>query len=353
MFLNLVLCLNLWFFWWVDLAEEFRMPSLNACPSLSKNGSETELFTGIFWLESLNSIVQDPSCQITDIEYWSAKSFPRISGVPMPLTTYASTLILMKPSGVWKYKSISTYPEMDAFPVTWTKLTYCPCWSLMGVCISESDFCKIRVMSDPESIMTLVRFLSRKLTVAGTWAAEEPRKEHPRGRAWYFLDSTSGLDLGELLEIEWWTLANSWARHLLAFKIQFFRKTSVATVATLVLVYALLFPSARCLADVWRNSKYFRLPYHVELVWHHVLAVPHIIATGLPEYHPFGWFLVVVPSLLLRYSCRCVCWQFLQAWNTSCISPSCQERSCRSCTAWWIFSSDTLECQSSFPSWMG
>ena len=89
----------------------------------------------------------------------------------MPLTTYASTLILTGPSGVWKYKSILTYPEMDAFPVTWTKLTRCPCQSLMGVCISESDFCELRVMSDPESIITLVRFLSRKLTVAGTWVA--------------------------------------------------------------------------------------------------------------------------------------------------------------------------------------
>ena len=86
----------------------------------------------------------------------------------MPVTTYASTLILTGPSGVWKYESISTYPEMDAFPVTWTRLTHCPCRSLMGVCISESDFCEIRVMSDPESIITLVRFLSRKLTVAGT-----------------------------------------------------------------------------------------------------------------------------------------------------------------------------------------
>ena len=52
--------------------------------------------------------------------------------------------------------------------MTWTKLTRGPCRSLMGVCISESDFCEMRVMSDPESIITLVRFLSRKLMVAGT-----------------------------------------------------------------------------------------------------------------------------------------------------------------------------------------
>ena len=67
------------------------MQSLNACPSSSKNGGETELFTGILRLESPNSIVQDPSWRITDIEYWSAKSFPRINGVLMPLTTYALT----------------------------------------------------------------------------------------------------------------------------------------------------------------------------------------------------------------------------------------------------------------------
>ena len=106
------------------------------------------------------------SCKILPGE--STKSFPKINGVLMPLTTCALTLILMGPSGVWKYKSILTYPEMDTFPMTWTRLTCCPCRSLMRVCISESDFCKIRVMSDLESIITLVRFLSRKLTVAGT-----------------------------------------------------------------------------------------------------------------------------------------------------------------------------------------
>ena len=140
--LNLVFHLNLWFFQWVDLAEEFRTRSLNACPSSSKNGGETELFTGILQLESPNSIAQDPSWRITDIEYWSAKSFPRINGVLMPLTTYASTLILTGPSRVWKYKSISTYPEMDAFPVTWTKLTCCPCRSLMGVAFRRVIFAK-------------------------------------------------------------------------------------------------------------------------------------------------------------------------------------------------------------------
>ena len=124
----------------------------------------------------------------------------------MPLTTYASTLILMGPSRVWKYKSILTYLEMEAFPVTWTKLNHCPCQSLMGVCISESDFCEIRVMSDPALIITLVRFLLRKLMVARTWAAWEPRKEHPWGHSWCFLISTSGLEPGDLSKIEWWTL---------------------------------------------------------------------------------------------------------------------------------------------------
>ena len=55
----------------------------------------------------------------------------------MPLTTYASTLILMGPCKVWKYESISTYPEMDTFPVTWTKLTRGPCQSLMGFAIQR------------------------------------------------------------------------------------------------------------------------------------------------------------------------------------------------------------------------
>ena len=109
---------------------------------------------------------------------------------------------------------------MDTFPVTWTKLTRCPCRSLMGFCISESDFCKIRVMSDPELIITLVRFLSRKLMVAWTWAAWEPRKEHPGGHAWCFFTSTSGLEPGELFEIEWWTLAISQARCLWVFRFK-------------------------------------------------------------------------------------------------------------------------------------
>ena len=76
----------------------------------------------------------------------------------MPLTTYASTLILTGPSGVSKYESILTYPEMEAFLVTWTELTCCPCQSLIGICISESHFCKTRVMSDSVSIITLVGF---------------------------------------------------------------------------------------------------------------------------------------------------------------------------------------------------
>ena len=73
---------------------------------------------------------------------------------------------------------------------------------------------------DPESIITLVRFLSRKLMVAGTWAAWEPRKEHPGGCAWCFLNSTSRLNPEELLEIEWWTLAISQARRLRVFRFR-------------------------------------------------------------------------------------------------------------------------------------
>ena len=51
---NLVLRLNLWFFRWVNLAEEFRMRSLNSCPSLSKNGSETEQ---VFWFKGILGVV--------------------------------------------------------------------------------------------------------------------------------------------------------------------------------------------------------------------------------------------------------------------------------------------------------
>ena len=109
---------------------------------------------------------------------------------------------------------------MEAFPMIWTRLTCCPCWSLIGVCISESDFCKMRVMSDPESIIILVRFLLRKWTVAGAWSAWEPRKEHPGGHAWCFFSSTSGLELAGLLEIEWWTLAISRVRCLQVFQFK-------------------------------------------------------------------------------------------------------------------------------------
>src|SRR6202453_3713393 len=58
------------------------------------NGGDTELFTGILRSESLNSMKQVPSCRITEMEYWSAKSFPKINRVLMPFTTLASTFIL-------------------------------------------------------------------------------------------------------------------------------------------------------------------------------------------------------------------------------------------------------------------
>ena len=85
--LNLVFHLNLWFFWWIDWVDKFRTCSLKACPSSSRNRGDTELFMDILWLESPNSIKQVPSYWITKIGYWSAKSFPKINGVLMPLTT--------------------------------------------------------------------------------------------------------------------------------------------------------------------------------------------------------------------------------------------------------------------------
>ena len=76
----------------------------------------------------------------------------------MPLTTWASTFILTGPSGVCKCRLMLTYPEMEVFPVTWTKLTLCPFQIFMGVSISTSDFSEIRVILDPESMITFVRF---------------------------------------------------------------------------------------------------------------------------------------------------------------------------------------------------
>ena len=58
-------------------------------------------------------------------------------------------------------------------------------------------------MLDPESTITLERFVSTELIVAGTCAACKLRKEHSGGRAWCFFNSTSGLDAEGLLEMEW------------------------------------------------------------------------------------------------------------------------------------------------------
>ena len=104
---------------------------------------------------------------------WSAHAFDYIG----------FNFYLTGPSGVWKYRSMSMHPEMEVFPVTWTKLTLCPCQIFMGVSISASDFSEIRVMLDPELMITFVWFWLRKFTVAGTWVAWEPRKEHPGGLA--------------------------------------------------------------------------------------------------------------------------------------------------------------------------
>ena len=57
-------------------------------------------------------------------------------------------------------------------------------------------------MSDPESTITLERFVSTELIVAGTCAACEPKKEHPGGQVWCFFNTTCGLDVEGSLEIE-------------------------------------------------------------------------------------------------------------------------------------------------------
>ena len=65
-------------------------------------------------------------------------------------------------------------------------------------------------------MITLVRFLSRKLT--GTWAAWEPREEHPGGLARCFLNFISGLGVEGSLVTRWWIFAISCMRHLLVFQ---------------------------------------------------------------------------------------------------------------------------------------
>jgi hypothetical protein len=63
--------------------------------------------------------------------------------------------------------------------------------------VVERDFrhcSEMRVMSDPESIITSVGSWSRVPMEATVLVAAVPRKEHPGGRARYFHSSKSGLE---------------------------------------------------------------------------------------------------------------------------------------------------------------
>jgi len=51
---------------------------------------------------------------------------------------------------------------MEVFPVTWTKLILCPCLIFGGFCISSNVLNEIRVISEPESTMTLDEFDSKE-----------------------------------------------------------------------------------------------------------------------------------------------------------------------------------------------
>ena len=51
---------------------------------------------------------------------------------------------------------LTTYPLMEDLPVTWIKLTLCPDRNLGGLDRVDKHFSEMRVMSDPESIVTSV-----------------------------------------------------------------------------------------------------------------------------------------------------------------------------------------------------
>ena len=92
----------------------------------------------------------------------------------------------------------------------------------------------------------------------------------------------------------------------------------------------------------------------LNFVQHHVLPILHIIMYDRSSRISSFWVIsgcgtFSTASLFLRMCALTILW----AWYASCISLSCQEQSCNLCTAWQIFLSDTLECWSSVPSWMG
>lgn len=77
--------------------------------------------------------------------------------------------------------------------MTCTKFTFCPVFHLGAGLSSLSSLWEIRVISDPESIMTVDAVPVTELTVTGTWVVRNPRKEHPGGCAISLFNSSRRL----------------------------------------------------------------------------------------------------------------------------------------------------------------
>ena len=71
---------------------------------------------------------------------------------------------------------VTTYPLMEDLPVTWTKLTLCPDRTLGGLDKVDKHFSEMRVMSDPESIVTSVLASSSLPICADTVVECDPKK---------------------------------------------------------------------------------------------------------------------------------------------------------------------------------
>ena len=71
---------------------------------------------------------------------------------------------------------VTTYPLMEDLPVTWTKLTLCPDRTLGGLDKVDKHFSEMRVMSDPESIVTSVLTSSSLPICTDTVVECDPKK---------------------------------------------------------------------------------------------------------------------------------------------------------------------------------
>ena len=71
---------------------------------------------------------------------------------------------------------VTTYLLMEDLPVTWTKLTLCPDRTLGGLDRVDKHFSEMRVMSDPELIVTSVLASSSSPICADTVVECDPKK---------------------------------------------------------------------------------------------------------------------------------------------------------------------------------